>query len=148
MSNALDVFETIFKKDKDRNAVVANIADLKRPDEPHMCLPGLRRYCEMQSKFRKIIIETSNDRLAAKMWLRSQGDIPIHEVNEVKVTSPRTPAIPIPEPPPTPKYIPKELKVAKKGKKRKKMNISMAERKRRSENMKRLLEAKRNVKSQ
>ena len=65
MSHPMEIFDKIFRKDKTRNALVANIEDIKRPSEPHFCLPGFKRWCEDHSKYNKIIIEAPYDRMVA-----------------------------------------------------------------------------------
>ena len=49
-----------------------------------MSLPGLKRYCESTGRYRKLIIETSDSQIAAKMFLRANGIDGITEIRVIK----------------------------------------------------------------
>lgn len=173
MRSVMDEIADIFTEDKSRNAIVANYHDLRRKEEPLLSIPGLKRFCESHSRFRKIIIETSDPLLETRHFFKANNNIPISEFVQVPLRKDvhqgvtwqqRSASRPEPEPQKSEKKSPNPLPVAnqdsakpeslpsppqqpkkryeRKGGRRK-LNLSDAERQRRSENMKKIIAKRR-----
>ena len=62
---------------------IAKFINLNRKNEPELPIPGLKRYCQANGRFRKLIVETTGSRIEAKRFLL---DIDISEIREVKLS--------------------------------------------------------------
>jgi len=82
--NIYKIFDEIFEGNEYDNNRVAKLEKLRREKEPDMSLPGLKRYCEGVGRYRKLIIETSDSQIAAKMFLRANGISGIKEIRVIK----------------------------------------------------------------
>lgn len=66
----------------ERGEFVADFEDLRRKDEEHLSIPGLKRWCDLHRKAGRIVIETDCDLNYVKMWFKGNNDI--HYDNIVK----------------------------------------------------------------
>ena len=75
--------DKIFVEETPGGNRIAKFINLKRKNEPELPIPGLKRYCQANSRFRKLIVETTGSRIEAKRFLL---DIDISEIREVKLS--------------------------------------------------------------
>lgn len=78
-----DLFE-----DRGDGTLVAKFEDIRQKDNPHMPVPGLKRWCELHKKAKRLVVETTEGYAYTRMWLKGNSDIEIADVREIKVVAP------------------------------------------------------------